>query len=458
MFYLYDKMESFIHHIEWCVKDVNESTNNLITQYGFELIAERHLFANRSINDGNDKISIQQKVVQSGSSVFLLTQNDSDDSFDEYKQSDTSYPILSCCSSKRNHRRDTVFNVCLEVKNIDACIERIIKTQSNYERDNSVLIPPITIECENNSRLRYSVIQSICGNIIHTLIESKEYRQHRNLPFLPGFHHVQNRNLITEKFNRFNIGNKPLTSYIDHVTYVCCEGQSKSILRWYKDCFGMERFLIDSRETVEDDGIEIGQEVGMRLTVGEWISSWMCREEGVRFDSSQCSNEKMNFKLVLAEPLPGHTFSHVQQFLDDHGGPGIQHIGLMADTDITSSVERMVQHGAKFRKPPPAYYKLTDKRREILQAKECLSKFEKLGLLLDTEVDSIHGDNQITINECKKILIQIFSKPLFDENTFFLEILERRGARGFGAGNITALAKSIILQQENERLHTSNNA
>ena len=123
----------------------------------------------------------------------------------------------------------------------------------------------------------------------------------------------------------------------------------------------MERFLIDSRETVEDDGIEIGQEVGMRLTVGEWISSWMCREEGVRFDSSQCSNEKMNFKLVLAEPLPGHTLSHVQQFLDDHGGPGIQHIGLMADNDITSSVERMVQHGAKFRKPPPAYYKLTDK-------------------------------------------------------------------------------------------------
>ena len=294
--------------------------------------------------------------------------------------------------------------------------------------------------------------------MLSTLIESKEYRQHKNLPFLPGFHHVQNRNSITEKLNRFNIGNKPLTSYIDHVTYVCCEGQSKSILRWYKDCFGMERFLIDSRETVEDDGIEIGQEVGMRLTVGEWISSWMCREEGVRFDSSQCSNEKMNFKLVLAEPLPGHTFSHVQQFLDDHGGPGIQHIGLMADNDITRSVERMVQHGAKFRKPPPAYYKLTDKRREILQAKECLSKFEKLGLLLDTEVDSIHDDNQITINECKKILIQIFTKPLFDENTFFLEILERRGARGFGAGNITALAKSIILQQENERFNASNNA
>ena len=451
-------MESFIRHIEWCVKDINESTNNLITQYGFELIAERHLFANRSLNDGNDKMSIQQKVVQSGSSVFLLTRNNSDDSFDEYKQSDTSYPILSCCSSKRTHRRDTVFNVCLEVKNIDACIERILKIHSNYERDNVVLMPPITIECENNSRLRYSVIQSICGNIIHTLIESKEYRQHKNLPFLPGFQHVENRNLITEKLNRFNIGNKPLTSYIDHVTYVCCEGQSKSILRWYKDCFGMERFLIDSRETVEDDGIEIGQEVGMRLTVGEWISSWMCREEGVRFDSSQCSNEKMNFKLVLAEPLPGHTLSHVQQFLDDHGGPGIQHIGLMADTDITSSVEKMVQHGAKFRKPPPAYYKLTDKRREILEAKECLSKFEKLGLLLDTEVDSIHGDNQITINECKKILIQIFTKPLFDENTFFLEILERRGARGFGAGNITALAKSIILQQENERLNTFNNA
>ena len=63
------------------------------------------------------------------------------------------------------------------------------------------------------------------------------------------------------------------------------------------------------------------------------------------------------------------------------------------------------------------------------------------------------GGEQLEIRECNKVLIQIFTKPIFDEDTFFLEILERRGAKGFGAGNITALAKSIILQQAKEELN-----
>ncbi len=34
--------------------------------------------------------------------------------------------------------------------------------------------------------------------------------------------------------------------------------------------------------------------------------------------------EELNFKLVLAEPLEGAEDSHVQKFLDAHGGPGLQ--------------------------------------------------------------------------------------------------------------------------------------
>lgn len=40
-------------------------------------------------------------------------------------------------------------------------------------------------------------------------------------------------------------------------------------------------------------------------------------------------------------------------------------------------------------------------------------------------------------------LLQIFTLPLFKEDTFFLELVQRKGARGFGAGNVTALARSI---------------
>lgn len=42
-----------------------------------------------------------------------------------------------------------------------------------------------------------------------------------------------------------------------------------------------------------------------------------------------------------------------------------------------------------------------------------------------------------------RILLQIFTKSIFNNNTFFLELIERRGATGFGAGNIRALWKSV---------------
>ena len=74
-----------------------------------------------------------------------------------------------------------------------------------------------------------------------------------------------------------------------------------------------------------------------------------------------------------------------------------------------------------------------------------------MGLLFDSE-----ADYQIS-KDCKSesFLIQIFTKPVFgpEQDTFFLEILERRGARGFGSGNITALAQSILLYQQQMKVN-----
>ena len=83
------------------------------------------------------------------------------------------------------------------------------------------------------------------------------------------------------------------------------------------------------------------------------------------------------------------------------------------------------------------------KKSEIEESGYDLVTFQRLGLLLDSEAD-MDSDSE----QGERQLIQIFTKPLFDKDTFFLEILERRGARGFGAGNITALARSIQLHQQ----------
>lgn len=95
------------------------------------------------------------------------------------------------------------------------------------------------------------------------------------------------------------------------------------------------------------------------MKVGEWISSWMCSEIGAKFPttSADVGDSFLNFKLVLAEPLAGYPDSHVQKFLDEHGGPGLQHIGLTSSS-IASTVAAMKQNGAEFRSPPPTYYKM----------------------------------------------------------------------------------------------------
>ena len=66
---------------------------------------------------------------------------------------------------------------------------------------------------------------------------------------------------------------------------------------------------------------------------------------------------RLNFKLVLAEPLDNSKGSHVQTFLDQHGGPGLQHIGLTTP-NASITVQVMSDQGALFRKPPPTYYQL----------------------------------------------------------------------------------------------------
>ena len=47
--------------------------------------------------------------------------------------------------------------------------------------------------------------------------------------------------------------------------------------------------------------------------------------------------------------------------------------------------------------------------------------------------------------------MQIFTMPVFNEETFFLEIIHRKGSVGFGSGNVTALARSIEAYEKQQQ-------
>ena len=63
-----------------------------------------------------------------------------------------------------------------------------------------------------------------------------------------------------------------------------------------------------------------------------------------------------------------------------------------------------------------------------------IEKLQELSILVDADEDGY--------------LLQIFTKPLEDRPTLFFEIIQRMGAKGFGAGNFKALFESIEREQE----------
>ena len=65
---------------------------------------------------------------------------------------------------------------------------------------------------------------------------------------------------------------------------------------------------------------------------------------------------------------------------------------------------------------------------------EDIETLKSLGIMVDRDEDGY--------------LLQIFTKPVEDRPTLFFEIIQRMGAKGFGAGNFKALFESIEREQE----------
>ena len=65
---------------------------------------------------------------------------------------------------------------------------------------------------------------------------------------------------------------------------------------------------------------------------------------------------------------------------------------------------------------------------------EEIKQLKDLGILVDCDEEGY--------------LLQIFTKPVEDRPTLFFEIIQRKGAQSFGAGNFKALFESLEREQE----------
>ena len=149
--------------------------------------------------------------------------------------------------------------------------------------------------------------------------------------------------------------------------------------------------------------------------------------------SKVMENGNGRVKFPINEPAEGKRKSQIEEYLDYYMGPGVQHVAMITG-DILKTVETLKNNGIEFLRVPDEYYDLLPERVKGIEIKEDLDKIKELGILVD------HDD--------EGYLLQIFSRPLQDRPTSFIEVIERHGSRGFGKGNFKALFEALELEQE----------
>ena len=147
-------------------------------------------------------------------------------------------------------------------------------------------------------------------------------------------------------------------------------------------------------------------------------------------NSKVVQNVNGSIKFPIMEPALGRRKSQIEEYLEFNHGPGAQHVALLSNS-IVETVRQLRENGIEFLRSPDTYYQALESR---------IGK-------IDEDIVSLRDLNILADRDQWGYLLQIFSKPIQSRPTLFIEIIQRAGARGFGAGNILALFEAVEREQ-----------
>ena len=188
---------------------------------------------------------------------------------------------------------------------------------------------------------------------------------------------------------------------LDHIAICLPAGQIDPTVRLYRDAFGFA--------DVFDERIEVN---------------------GQAMISKVVQDEAGAVTFTLIEPDPSLEPGQIDEFLDRHGGAGVQHLALRT-ADIARAVRTLSGRGVEFLAAPAGYYRRLEPR---------------LGALA-IPVEVLREVNVLADRDKWGELFQIFTRSVHERGTFFIELIERRGALTFGSGNIKALYEALGEEQ-----------
>lgn len=375
-------------HITWYVGNAKQAATYYTTRLGFKSIAYRGL------ETGSRYIA--SHVVGSGNIRFVLTSplksysslaNDNEISAEELE-------LVREMSEHLEKHGDAVKDVAFEVDNVEAVYRQAV------EQEAVSIQAPRTISDEHGS-VTTAIIRTY-GDTTHTLISRNTY----DGIFLPGYKPIPAHRIDPLQSVLPQV---PL-EVIDHCVGNQDWGAMQAACEYYEKCLSFHRFW-----SVDD--------------------SQICTEFSALKSIVMASPNNV-VKMPINEPALGKKKSQIEEYVEFYGGAGVQHIALRTN-DIISSVTNMRARGVEFISVPQTYY--TTMRQRL--------KSEKRSWQLNEDFDTIQKLDILIDFDEGGYLLQLFTKPLMDRPTVFIEIIQRNEFDGFGAGNFKSLFEAIERDQ-----------
>jgi 4-hydroxyphenylpyruvate dioxygenase len=252
------------------------------------------------------------------------------------------------------------------------------------------VVEPHWVE-DDHGRVELAAIATY-GDNIHTFVNRSEY----NGAYLPGYQSVSPN------------GGGPTRGVgliaIDHVVGNVELGRMDEWVDFYARVLGFTQLTHFSDEDISTEYSALMSKV---MTDGEG-----------------------KIKFPINEPAEGKRKSQIEEYLEFHGGPGVQHVAMQSE-DIVRTVAALREHGVLFIATPDTYYDIVQDR--VGEIEQNWDDLRSMGILADRDEEGY--------------LLQLFTKIVQDRPTLFFEVIERHGSRGFGIGNFKSLFEAIEREQ-----------
>ena len=300
---------------------------------------------------------------------------------------------------------DGVKDVALTVFNAEAAYEQALRNGAESARE------PREIKDADGCVTVASI--KTYGRCIHTFVSRTGNYALPSVKkggrFMPVFEHID---------SPVNVHNRQRPcglKYVDHLVGNVELGKMNHWVKWYEDVLGFKMFKHFDDADISTDYSALMSKV---MAAGNNL-----------------------IKMPINEPAAGKKKSQIQEYLEWHDmTPGVQHLAFRTDDEL-ESVAELRRRGVDFLALPDSYYDIVWGRVDKMlrehghePVREDHERIRDLGILVDADDEGY--------------LLQLFTKPLQDRPTLFIEIICRRGSQSFGKGNFKALFEALELEQE----------